>query len=140
MQVRILVDYGTSVDIQNGDGQTPLHIAAAEGDETLVKYFYGVRASASITDKQDRTPMHLAAENGHAGIIELLADKFKASIFERTKDGSTLMHIASLNGHADCATMLFKKGVYLHMPNKVRTLILVLRVRDKENIIIMSQE
>ncbi|XP_050548255.1 ankyrin-1 isoform X2 [Daktulosphaira vitifoliae] len=62
--------------------------------------------------------MHLAAENGHANIIELLADKFKASILERTKDGSTLMHIASLNGHADCATMLFKKGVYLHMPNK----------------------
>lgn len=68
----------------------------------------------------DRTPMHLAAENGHAAIIELLADKFKASIFERTKDGSTLMHIASLNGHADCAMMLFKKGVYLHMPNKVK--------------------
>ena len=67
----------------------------------------------------DRTPMHLAAENGHATIIELLADKFRASIFERTKDGSTLMHIASLNGHADCAMMLFKKGVYLHMPNKV---------------------
>lgn len=66
--------------------------------------------------------MHLAAENGHAAIIELLADKFKASIFERTKDGSTLMHIASLNGHADCAMMLFKKGVYLHMPNKVRTI------------------
>lgn len=62
--------------------------------------------------------MHLAAENGHATIIEILADKFKASIFERTKDGSTLMHIASLNGHADCAMMLFKKGVYLHMPNK----------------------
>ncbi|XP_012062616.1 PREDICTED: serine/threonine-protein phosphatase 6 regulatory ankyrin repeat subunit A [Atta cephalotes] len=116
--VRILVDYGAAVDMQNGDGQTALHIASAEGDETLVKYFYGVRASASITDHQDRTPMHLAAENGHASVIELLADKFKASIFERTKDGSTLMHIASLNGHSECATMLFKKGVYLHMPNK----------------------
>ncbi|KAK9890744.1 hypothetical protein WA026_012092 [Henosepilachna vigintioctopunctata] len=99
--VRILVDYGTSVDIQNGQGQTPLHIAAAEGDEVLVKYFYGV-----------------PAEYGHANIIELLADKFRASILERTKDGSTLMHIASLNGHADCAMMLFKKGVYVHMPNK----------------------
>lgn len=117
--VRILVDYGTNVDTQNGEGQTPLHIAAAEGDEALLKYFYGVRASASIADNLDRTPMHLAAENGHANVIEILADKFKASIYERTKDGSTLMHIASLNGHAECATMLFKKGVYLHMPNKV---------------------
>lgn len=62
--------------------------------------------------------MHLAAENGHAAIIELLVDKFRASIYERTKDGSTLMHIASLNGHADCAQTLFKKGVFLHMPNK----------------------
>lgn len=116
--VRILLDYGANVDFQNGDGQTALHIAASEGDETLLKYFYGVRASASITDHLDRTPMHLAAENGHANVIEILADKFKASIYERTKDGSTLMHIASLNGHAECATMLFKKGVYLHMPNK----------------------
>ncbi|KAK6636040.1 hypothetical protein RUM43_009692 [Polyplax serrata] len=116
--VRILVDYGATVDLQNGDGQTALHIAAAEGDEVLLKYFYGVKASAAIVDNQDRTPMHLAAENGHAHIIELLADKFKASIFERTKDGSTLMHIASLNGHSECAQMLFKKGVYLHMPNK----------------------
>lgn len=126
--MRILVDYGTSVDIRNGEGQTPLHIAAAEGDEVLVKYFYGVRASASVTDNQDRTPMHLAAENGHANIIELLADKFKASILERTKDGSTLMHIASLNGHADCAMMLFKKGVYLHMPNKVGFYLIALKV------------
>ncbi|KAL7045292.1 hypothetical protein ACKWTF_002184 [Chironomus riparius] len=116
--VRILVDYGANVDTQNGEGQTALHIAAAEGDEALVKYFYGVRASAHIVDNQDRTPMHLAAENGHASIIELLADKFKASIYERTKDGSTLMHIASLHGHAECAQMLFKKGVFLHMPNK----------------------
>ncbi|CAH0581126.1 unnamed protein product [Chrysodeixis includens] len=115
---RILVDYGAAVDAVNGAGMTALHIAAAEGDEPLVKYFYGVRANAAIADNEDRTPMHLAAENGHAAIIELLADKFKASIFERTKDGSTLMHIASLNGHADCAMMLFKKGVYLHMPNK----------------------
>lgn len=137
--VRILVDYGSNVDVQNGEGQTALHICAAEGDESLLKYFYGVRASAAITDNMDRTPMHVAAgsknlfsyqkfsrfhffsfsiENGHASVIEILADKFKASIYERTKDGSTLMHIASLNGHAECATMLFKKGVYLHMPNK----------------------
>lgn len=59
--VRILVDYGSNVDVQNGEGQTALHICAAEGDESLLKYFYGVRASASIADKMDRTPMHVAA-------------------------------------------------------------------------------
>lgn len=59
--VRILVDYGSNINVQNGEGQTALHICAAEGDESLLKYFYGVRASASITDNMDRTPMHVAA-------------------------------------------------------------------------------
>lgn len=67
----------------------------------------------------DRTPMHLAAERGHTSTVEFLADKFKASVFDRTKDGSTLMHIAALNGHPDTAMILFKKGVPLLMPNKV---------------------
>lgn len=35
-----------------GEGQTALHIASAEGDEALVKYFYGAKANASITDHQ----------------------------------------------------------------------------------------
>jgi ankyrin repeat protein len=51
---RILVDYGANVDAQNGEGMTSLHIAAAEGDEALVKYFYNVRASPHISDNQDR--------------------------------------------------------------------------------------
>ena len=49
--VRILIDYGSNVDSQNNDGQTCLHIASSEGDEALVKYFYTVRASATIKDK-----------------------------------------------------------------------------------------
>ena len=103
--------------------------------------------------------MHLAAEKGHTSTVEFLAgdsptlnevvhntnkycwfihfpDKFRASVFDRTKDGSTLMHIAALNGHPETAMVLngdlyltpwlelitlqilFKKGVPLLMPNK----------------------
>ena len=64
----------------------------------------------NIFDILDRTPLHLAAERGHTATVEFLADKFKASVFDRTKDGSTLMHIAALNGHPDTAMVLFKKG------------------------------
>lgn len=40
--------------IRQGKGQTALHIASADGDEGLVKYFYSARASASITDNQGK--------------------------------------------------------------------------------------
>ena len=69
----------------------------------------------------DRTPLHIAAERGHTGIVETLVDKFRANISARTKDGSTLIHIASQYGHPETAMAFLKKGVPLHMPNKVRT-------------------
>ena len=76
------------------------------------------RRPTNKTIFSDRTALHLAAERGHTATVEFLADKFKASVFDRTKDGSTLMHIAALNGHPDTAMVLFKKGVPLLMPNR----------------------
>ncbi|XP_059080155.1 serine/threonine-protein phosphatase 6 regulatory ankyrin repeat subunit B-like [Tigriopus californicus] len=116
--VKMFIEAGGTVDAKNGDGQTLLHIAAQNGDENMTRTLYLARANATITDNEDRTPMHLAAERGHTGTVEFLADKFKASVFDRTKDGSTLMHIAALNGHPDTAMVLFKKGVPLLMPNR----------------------
>ena len=67
----------------------------------------------------DRTPVLIAAERGRTSVVEILTEKFRASCLERTKDGSTLLHVASLHGHPETALMLLKKGVPLHMPNKV---------------------
>lgn len=33
------------------DGHTPLHIAAWEGDEAMVKYLYQMKANPNLTDK-----------------------------------------------------------------------------------------
>lgn len=64
---RILVDYGAVVDATNGAGQSALHIAAAEGDEPLVKYFYGVRANAAIADNEGEhyLLLHETTTQGH---------------------------------------------------------------------------
>lgn len=52
----------------------------------------------------------MAAENGFTPVVDLLAEKFKASVMDRTKDGSTLVHIASLHGHPDTVMAFLRKG------------------------------
>ncbi|XP_072007198.1 uncharacterized protein [Engystomops pustulosus] len=115
---KLLVEYGASVDVQNGEGQTPLHVAAWEGDEMTVKFLHQCKANPNLTDEMDRSPLHIAAERGHTGIVEILTDKFRSNVLARTKDGDTLMHIASQCGHPETALAFLKKGVLLHMPNK----------------------
>ncbi|GIY84975.1 ankyrin-1 [Caerostris darwini] len=119
--LRLLLNSGGNVDSQNDEGLTPLHMACENGDLEILKVFFQFRANANITDNQDRTPLHIAAEKGFSAIVEMLADKFKASIFKRTKDGRTLMHIASESGHQETALVFLKKGVPLHMSNKTGT-------------------
>ena len=46
--------------------------------------------------------MHLAAERGHTGTVEFLADKFKASVFDRTKVG--ILHTTRTKKLADLNT------------------------------------
>ncbi|XP_027200011.2 LOW QUALITY PROTEIN: uncharacterized protein LOC113794122 [Dermatophagoides pteronyssinus] len=116
--LRLMVDNGGDVDQQNKDGHTALHMAAIMGDEGLIKFLHMVGAKPNIVDKQERTPLHLATENGHMKTVDFLTEKFRASVHERTKDGSTLMHLASAAGHPGTAMVFMKKGVALHMPNK----------------------
>ncbi|XP_064482060.1 uncharacterized protein LOC135394918 [Ornithodoros turicata] len=116
--MRFLVECNSPINHQNKEGQTPLHIAAREGDEHAVKLFHHANANPNLTDLEDRTPLHLATQLGHVGVVELLTDKYKASVHHRTKDGSTLMHIAAEAGRPETAMVFMKKGVPLHMSNK----------------------
>lgn len=97
----------------------------------MLKLLWKLKADANVLDNDEKSPLHIAAEMGRTPIVELLIDKFGASIRARTKDGSTmrkfenlpfytmiLVHVASAAGHADTALAFLKRGVPLHMPNK----------------------
>lgn len=60
-------------------------MAAREGDEHAVKLFHHANANPNLIDLEDRTPLHIATQLGHVGVVELLIDKYKASVHHRTK-------------------------------------------------------
>ena len=87
-----------------------MHLACIMGDDNMVRALFMARANANLQDNEDRAPIHLAAERGYSTIVEFLVEKFKASIYERTRDGSTLMHIAAVNGHPETVIILIVIG------------------------------
>lgn len=95
-----------------------MHIVADTGDEAMLKYLHQLGANANLQDREEKTPLHIATERGHYRVVDLLIEKFKVPVLNRTRDGNTLMHIASKSGPPEMALIFLRKGVPLHMPNK----------------------
>ena len=53
---------GASVNARDHRKRTPLHVAAKEGHEQLIKFLLSKKADATITDLDDNSPVDLAAK------------------------------------------------------------------------------
>lgn len=116
--LKILVDHGVNLDIQNKKLQTALHLATEAENEPIVKLLCASGADPDVIDKDHQTPIHIATARSYHKIVDILSEKFKASIMSRTKDGSTLMHLASNAYNSQAAMAFIRKGIPIHMPNK----------------------
>lgn len=116
--LKIVIDAGCNLDLQNGKGQTALHLAAANEMEEFVRLLCQAGADPDVQDNEHQSAIHLATARGYQRIVDFLSERFKASITNRTKDGSTLMHLASSAYNAQAALGFIRKGIPIHMPNK----------------------
>ena len=60
--MELLLENGATVDSEDNDQDTPLHLAAQEGHDKVVDMFLGAGASVSSKDKNGWTPLHFAAK------------------------------------------------------------------------------
>ncbi|KAK0650264.1 putative ankyrin repeat protein [Lasiodiplodia hormozganensis] len=81
--VKLLVQSGASPAIPNGQGETPVGIAARLGPISFVQLLLDHGADPLAEDRNGETALHRAAEGDHEDIVELLlsrgADVNKAS-------------------------------------------------------------
>lgn len=59
----------------NHNGETPLHIAAQEGNKLIVRQLLEVGASKDITLPSGKTPLCLAKEYNHRKVVEMLEEE-----------------------------------------------------------------
>ena len=60
----LLLDVGVSVNAQNGDGFTPLHVAAMWGQEESIRLLMERGADPVISDDDEMTPLDYAKSEG----------------------------------------------------------------------------
>lgn len=96
---------------------TPLHLAALNGREDVVRFLISKKALIDIEDAEENTPLHSAARGGHLGVVTLLLNAAAASgsavstsIGAKNKLGLTPGASALLHGHIDIANKLAGQG------------------------------
>jgi ankyrin repeat protein len=82
--VKLLLDRGADVLVQNRSGVTPLAAAAFNGNRRLVKMLIAAGADPAQPDGTGKPPIIYAAAKGHAKIVKLfLAENVPADIRDK---------------------------------------------------------
>jgi uncharacterized protein len=107
---RTLLTQGVDVNAADGDGSTPLHWAAGNGDlaltEALLKAGANVKA---VTRIGGMSPLFLAARAGNAAIVNALL-KAGASATEANGNGTTVLMVAAASGNGPTVGLLLDAG------------------------------
>ncbi|KAI9658406.1 MAG: hypothetical protein M1821_002539 [Bathelium mastoideum] len=95
---------------QDGQGNTPLHCAAASRKAGIVSLFLAENVDCRIANGQGKTALHIAAEAGNGKIVELLVKADPVPIRLPDHSGSTPLHLAAIQGHEQVVRLLIEAG------------------------------
>ncbi|MBO9484096.1 ankyrin repeat domain-containing protein [Salinisphaera sp. G21_0] len=98
----------TEINATDGEGQTPLHITAANGDKTCLNKLIEKGAKVNATNNNGETALHLAARWGQTDCLKKLLDKKVDVNVKIHIDGATPLHMAAQNGHIESVRELLK--------------------------------
>lgn len=98
-----------AVSALDGEGRTPLHLAARSGQAELVELLLSAGAEVKAADDQCRTPLHEAAAAGSLPVVERLLSA-GAAVNDRDRQGMTPLKLAAEGGHKEAERALVDGG------------------------------
>ena len=106
--VRTLLKQGADVNGSQGDGMTPLHWTATNGDVETATMLLAAGANIRATTRLGGyTALHQATENGDAAMIALLIAA-GADVNARTSSGATPLMFAAASGRVAAVNILLE--------------------------------
>ncbi|CAM4050178.1 ankyrin repeat domain-containing protein [Saccharibacillus endophyticus] len=108
--LRMLLQYGLDVNVQDFGGRTLLSFACKLGDSSLIAFLLEQGADASIVQDSGETPLMVAAARGNLSCIKLLLEH-NADLNYRSGDGRTALSEAIDNFQTEAVHFLLGNGV-----------------------------
>jgi len=113
---RLLLDHGANINVRNGKGQTPLHIASGrDADEIredsfdVISFLVERGADVHALDDNHLTPLHFASQRGNDKAARLLLGH-GAVVHALDGNHRTPLHLASESGNTEAARLLLEHG------------------------------
>ena len=109
----ILLQVAAHASSVGDNGEAPLHLAAALGQDRIVTVLLRQGADADALDGNGRTPLHLAVERGHLCTVQaMLAAKPDTNIrYKVACRGYSVLDLAAREGNVDILRALLQHGV-----------------------------
>ncbi|XP_071444003.1 alpha-latrotoxin-Lg1a-like [Hetaerina americana] len=89
----------TDINIKDGNGYTPIHIAAEAGHDKFIELL--IEHGADVNEKtnsEELTPLHIAAYKGYESTVTTLMRTNSIEVNAKDKEGFTPLHSAVLGG------------------------------------------
>jgi ankyrin repeat protein len=104
------------VNVQDGNGRSPLHRGAESGNMELIRLLLDRGAEINAENVGGHTPLHFGAFAGHVEVLRVLLDN-GARIDHQGKDGSVPLHFACGQGKMEAIEYLIQRGANLKIEN-----------------------
>jgi len=98
-----------NINVQNGDGDTPLHLAVRKNHLEIIHFLIKKGADLNLANNIGKSPLHLAAGLGSLELTKILIGA-GATLDIRDLSGQSPFHLATWGQHFKTIAYLIEKG------------------------------